>query len=101
MVSDGTLKLIELVALALPAYALVLKTIADNPSHYPPQAVDGLAIAMGCVLVAGVILLGSMMTMLPTPVAVATSLIVASFIAVLHAIYHFYTGTGDPENEPG
>lgn len=101
MVSEDIRSLVELVTLALPAYALVLKTIADQPTRYPRKAVRGLAAAIWLVLLAGIVLVGEMIAAgLRTPGDVGAGLVIASFLAMMYAVWHFRDRQEELEEDP-
>lgn len=87
---EAVLALLEVVALALPAYALVLKAIADQPVRYPTEAVTALSVAIGTVLVAGMVLVAWLMydSLLVVP-TIAGLLVIVSFGAMMYGLYHF------------
>lgn len=102
MALDDIHILLEVVALALPAYALVMKTIADQPTRYPPEAVDGLAAAMGIVLVSGMALIAQLIYSgrLARLTILGASLVASSFVAMMYAVWHFRRRQEELEQTP-
>lgn len=101
MAAQETLKLVELVALALPAYALVLKTMADQPSQYPTRAIKGLAGALGCIGVAGIVIVASLLNDgLPPGVMVGILFVIASLVLMLYGIWHYTSRQEELEGDP-
>lgn len=102
MALDDIHVLLEVIALVLAAYALVMKTIADQPTRYPPEAVDGLSAAIGIVLASGMILIAQLLytSRLARLTTLAAVLIASSFIAMIYAVWHFRRRQEELEETP-
>lgn len=84
-----TFSLIELGAFALPAMAIVLKTLLDQDAPYPKDAVRGVLMAM-VLLLFGILTLLSTLFFPPPELStlLAMGLIGTSFLALLYGLYH-------------